>query len=227
MDNTKAERIKQLKEQIEFLSTNAVQLDNGQTAVKILLNSLFGACGNRHFRYYAVEIAESITVTSQFVIRWAEKKINAYLNKLLKTDNVDYATYGDTDSVVGSTVIDINGSKISIADYFDSLPNNYIKKDDFNKNFVKTVSGDATLSISNNGELQRQKVVYAMKHTVKKEMFKITNSRGESVIVTQDHSIIVRNKRTGVISSIKPMELNREEHEIININADTDSMTKG
>ena len=53
-----------------------------EQAIKLLLNSLFGACGNRHFRYYALEIAESITVSSQYVIRWAEMHINKYLKQV-------------------------------------------------------------------------------------------------------------------------------------------------
>ena len=86
------------KQEMFRIERMIAQFDNAQTAVKILLNSLFGATGNRFFRYYAIEIAESITVSSQLVIRWAEKHINAYLNKLLKTNDVDYVIAGDTDS---------------------------------------------------------------------------------------------------------------------------------
>lgn len=72
--------------------------ENMQLAIKILLNSLFGASGNRFFRYYAIEIAESITISSQYVIQWAEKHINGYLNKILNTNNEDYVIAIDTDS---------------------------------------------------------------------------------------------------------------------------------
>jgi len=86
------------KQEVYRLEREIATYDNAQTAIKILLNSLFGATGNRFFRYYAIEIAESITVSSQFVIRWADKKINEYLNKLLKTIDADYVLAGDTDS---------------------------------------------------------------------------------------------------------------------------------
>ena len=45
-----------------------------------------------------MEIAEGITITGQFIIKWAEKHVNAFLNKTLKTDK-DYVIAIDTDSV--------------------------------------------------------------------------------------------------------------------------------
>ena len=46
-----------------------------------------------------MRIAEGITTSGQFSIRWIEKSINMYLNKLLKTDGEDYVIASDTDSV--------------------------------------------------------------------------------------------------------------------------------
>ena len=66
---------------------------------KIQLNSAYGAIGNEHFRYYKLEIAEAITLSGQLSIRWIEKKMNAYLNKVLKTQDVDYVIASDTDSM--------------------------------------------------------------------------------------------------------------------------------
>lgn len=74
------------------------QLNNRQMAIKILLNSLFGALGNQYYRYFDLRIAEGITKTGQYVIKWCEKTINDELNKLLKTDR-DYVIAIDTDSV--------------------------------------------------------------------------------------------------------------------------------
>ena len=72
--------------------------NNIQMARKISLNSAYGAIGNQYFRYYDLAIAEGITTAGQFSIRWIEKKINQYLNKLLKTDK-DYVIASDTDSI--------------------------------------------------------------------------------------------------------------------------------
>jgi DNA polymerase elongation subunit (family B) len=67
-------------------------------ALKILLNSLYGAMGNKWFRYFDMRIAEGITLTGQATIRWAENNLNDYLNKTLQTKK-DYVVAIDTDSV--------------------------------------------------------------------------------------------------------------------------------
>jgi DNA polymerase elongation subunit (family B) len=73
--------------------------NNIQMARKIQLNSAYGAIGNEHFRYYKLEIAEAITMSGQLAIRWIGDRMNAYLNKVLKTKDVDYVIASDTDSM--------------------------------------------------------------------------------------------------------------------------------
>ena len=73
--------------------------ENIQMAKKISLNSAYGAIGNSYFRYYDLMVATAITSSGQLSIRWIEKAINIYLNKILKTDKVDYVIASDTDSV--------------------------------------------------------------------------------------------------------------------------------
>ena len=73
--------------------------NNIQMARKIQLNSAYGAIGNEHFRYYKLEIAEAITLSGQLSIRWIGDRMNAYLNKILKTDGADYVIASDTDSM--------------------------------------------------------------------------------------------------------------------------------
>ena len=73
--------------------------NNIQMARKIQLNSAYGAIGNEHFRYYKLEIAEAITLSGQLAIRWIGDRMNAYLNKILKTEGEDYVIASDTDSM--------------------------------------------------------------------------------------------------------------------------------
>ena len=73
--------------------------NNIQMARKISLNSAYGAIGNQYFRYYDLAIAEGITTAGQLSIRWIEKKINEYLNKLLETKDEDFVIASDTDSI--------------------------------------------------------------------------------------------------------------------------------
>ena len=68
-------------------------------AKKISLNSAYGAIGNNWFRYFDLMVATAITTSGQLSIRWIEKALNIYLNKLLETKNKDYVIASDTDSV--------------------------------------------------------------------------------------------------------------------------------
>ncbi len=83
----------------ESTKNEIAKFNNIQLARKVSLNSCYGACGNPYFRYYKLEIAEAITLSGQVVIRWIEKKLNQYMNRILKTDNVDFIVGIDTDSV--------------------------------------------------------------------------------------------------------------------------------
>ena len=75
------------------------QYKNKQMALKIALNSAYGAIGNQYFRFYDIRIAEAVTYGGQLSIRWIEIALNKYLNELLKTEDVDYIIASDTDSV--------------------------------------------------------------------------------------------------------------------------------
>ena len=81
------------------LRKDVSRFNNIQMARKIQLNSAYGAIGNQYFRYYNLANAEAITLSGQVSIRWIENKMNAYLNKILKTDNDDYVIASDTDSI--------------------------------------------------------------------------------------------------------------------------------
>ncbi len=70
-----------------------------QINLKIALNSAYGALGNQWFRFYDVRNAEAVSVAGQLSIRWAERAVNDYLNKILETDNEDYVLASDTDSL--------------------------------------------------------------------------------------------------------------------------------
>jgi len=83
------------RKKLEYIITAE---NNNQMAKKIALNSCYGALGNQYFRYFNREIAEGITTSGQLSIKWVEKAVNGYMNKLLETDN-DYVVAIDTDSI--------------------------------------------------------------------------------------------------------------------------------
>ena len=98
---------------------------NLQLAKKIQLNSAYGALGNQYFRWFNFNHAEAITTSGQLSIRWIEKKMNHYFNKLLKTKDADYVIASDTDSIyvnMGSLVdkLDLDDD-IKIVEALDSF----------------------------------------------------------------------------------------------------------
>ena len=97
-------RMLQAKQKYEKTPTKSLEKEiarcnNIQMAKKISLNSAYGAIGNQYFRYYKLANAEAITLSGQVSIRWIENKMNERINKILKTEEVDYVIASDTDSI--------------------------------------------------------------------------------------------------------------------------------
>ena len=86
------------KEKTYELEKEINRLENQQMAIKILMNSFYGALGNQYFRYFDLRVAEAVTLSGQLAIQWAEKAMNATMNGVMKTDK-DYVIAIDTDSL--------------------------------------------------------------------------------------------------------------------------------
>jgi len=97
-DIAKVQRIKELKAEIAKTELEAERYKTAQMAIKISLNSLYGALGSPYFRYFDLRLAEGVTLTGQAVIRTAERALNDWLNKLLEGKPKDRVIAIDTDS---------------------------------------------------------------------------------------------------------------------------------
>ena len=75
------------------------RLNNLQMAMKIALNSAYGAMGNAYFRYFDIRMAEGITTSGQLSIQWMANEFNRFMNKILKTEGQDFVIAIDTDSI--------------------------------------------------------------------------------------------------------------------------------
>jgi len=120
---------------------------NIQMAKKISLNSAYGAIGNQYFRYFDVKQAEAITLGGQLSIRWVERDVNRFMNKLLSTDNVNYVVASDTDSIylkLDKLVEKVCKDKTpqQITDFLDKAAEEKIQKviDDSFKNLAEYVN---------------------------------------------------------------------------------------
>lgn len=105
------------------------KLDLKQNAIKLLINSIYGAFGNKWFYFFNRDIAQSITLQGQDLIKFSIKAANHYfynkwhldteLHKKLGIDHLkinkidhDAAIYTDTDSVYvqfDSAILSIEG----------------------------------------------------------------------------------------------------------------------
>jgi len=81
------------------LESEVSYLKAKQIAIKLLMNSLYGAMCNKHFIFFSYDLAMSITLSGQLTTRWLDKKFNEYMRSVLKTDD-DYVIAADTDSII-------------------------------------------------------------------------------------------------------------------------------
>lgn len=90
----KSDKIK--KESGETDETEVLDLE--VQAIKIVLNSLYGAFGAKYFRYYRREIAEAITLAGQYLIQRIGRDIEKKLDDVSPGKKSDRVIYIDTDS---------------------------------------------------------------------------------------------------------------------------------
>ena len=118
---------------IEDLEKTIKKLDLKQNAIKLLINSIYGAFGNKWFYFYNTDIAQSITLQGQDLIGFAIKAINHYFLNMWHIDKelheklgishyeiekIDYeaAIYTDTDSIyvqLDSAISSIKGASFN------------------------------------------------------------------------------------------------------------------
>jgi len=109
----------ELKELHAQTVKDVTKFSNFQQVRKICLNSLYGALGNQYFRHYKLDNAEAITLTGQVAIRWIERKLNEFVNSILKTEDKDYVIASDTDSIylnLGDLVTNVFGDNVEDAE---------------------------------------------------------------------------------------------------------------
>lgn len=186
------------------------QLHNAQMAIKIAMNSLYGAAANKYFLYYIPEMAEAITTSGQLSIRYAQKSVNKYLNKVLETNNIDYVAY----CVDGSTNLQINGKEETISNLYDRIEVSHLDG-------VKLIQDRNIFVMSFNTETNKREYKRAtavIKRKAMKKMYKVWIDEMKYVVVSGDHRFIV--KRNGRIVEATALEL-LENDTFINIHGYT------
>lgn len=118
---------------MENIEKKIKKLDLKQNAIKILINSIYGAFGNKWFYFYNPDIAQSITLQGQDLIKFSIKAVNHYFREKWHNDRElheklgiaqykinpidrDAAIYTDTDSIYvqfDSAISSIEGAQFS------------------------------------------------------------------------------------------------------------------
>ena len=102
-----------LREKIEKLTALKNELKNEEQAIKLTMNSIYGAIGNSWFVCFNPEVAEAVTLQGQDLIKHSEKILHKYFHefwhkdkelheklglKNVKKIHKPMVVYGDTDS---------------------------------------------------------------------------------------------------------------------------------
>ena len=199
------EIIKQIKESISELNATYMTYHNWEQGTKIMINSFYGGLANPYMYFFNVDLAECITKQGKNAILYAESHINDYFQNYWYNDKETHRKLGvkvsrpvtgqvtvyiDTDSCDKNTVIHCNDKNRTIEELYDECKQY--------GSAGNTIAGHESvncpllvLNQSDKNGVYFAKVKRVIRHKVKKKKWKITTTTGKSVIVTNDHSIIV------------------------------------
>jgi DNA polymerase elongation subunit (family B) len=129
--------VEEIKAEIIRLKKMSDNYKNEEQGVKLTLNSIYGALGNQYFACFNTEVAESVTLQGQDLIKFAEKIINKYFHEHWHLDtelhekmgvrnvrpiSAEMVIYVDTDSNY------VNFGNVIASCDFDCTPLDFILK---------------------------------------------------------------------------------------------------
>jgi hypothetical protein len=225
----------ELKSKISELTAIKNELKNEEQAIKLTMNSIYGAVGNQYFACFNPDVAEAVTLQGQDLIKYSEKIIHRYFHEFWHNDKELHeklgvktvkrvvkplTVYGDTDSAESSSILVIKNQnyieKISFEELFKSQSKIYdINTDERGNEFIIPESID---SLNYLDDITFSPIKKIIRHKVTKPKWKIVSASGKEIIVTNDHSITIF--RNGEKIHIKPSEINLETDEILSVDID-------
>lgn len=231
---TNTEKKKLLKEKKELLAkyeNEKTIFYNTEQAIKILLNSIYGCFGSEYFTFFKKEIAESITLQGQHLIKHSEKMVNKYFTDFWHRDtklhdklgikikpgakiNEPVWVYTDTDTFSGDTTIETTEGPMLMEDLYSKELEKHGPKEE-------TVAGHEStstdLKVLNyvDGKIQYVPVKRLIRHKLNKPKWRVKTKSGKFVDITGDHSIMIF--RDGKKLKAKPSEINPKTDKILSI----------
>ena len=123
IDSLSKEDLQRLAEHYETMSAKYTAYEQ---AVKVTLNSIYGAFGNKWFHFFNIDIAESITLQSQNAILYSEQILNKYVQDFWHKDRQIHEQLG-VQSIKGQChqpaviYIDTDSCYVQFQDLYESI----------------------------------------------------------------------------------------------------------
>lgn len=178
--------------------------DQRQMAKKINLNALYGALLNKACRFYDKRIGQSTTLSGRTVTR----HMGSMVNKLVTGE---YTVHGGAviygDSVTGDTMLTTSFGEMTIEEAFTKGINQMWLSADGTRQYTLPKGGMEVLTFNpEENETYMGAINYIYRHKTHKAKWKVTDSDGNSVIVTGDHSVMVE-REYGQLVKVKPSDM--------------------
>lgn len=202
---------------------------NEEQAVKLVINGMYGALGNKWLAYFNPVVAETVTLQGQDLIKFAERVMNAYFNKFWHLDKELHEKlgltevkevkrpvniYSDTDSVAAdSQIMDKNLGKISIEEFWHTYAKMFGYSKDLRDNEIVLLDENIVQAENWDNDVKWSSVKRIIRHRVTKQKYRIETEGGKSVVITNDHSCVVI--RDGHRIKLKPAEINVETDMVV------------
>jgi DNA polymerase elongation subunit (family B) len=221
--------IEEIKAEINRLTLLMNQFKNEEQSIKIFINSCYGALASPYFIGYNVRVAEAITLQGQEVRAYASKIFNRYFMEFWHRDKElhaklgitragrvtkEVAIYGDTDSVLGSSLIRTDNGDITIEDLYNE---SCVSAGDTLNGHESVECEKNILNWTEKLGLHYSQPKRIIRHKVSKPKWRLRTVSGKEIIVTNDHSMIVF--RNGKKLEIKPSEIIKTD-KILSVSVD-------
>lgn len=194
------------EERKQYLKNKIDQLNAKQLCIKIFINSVYGYFGNKQAPIGDDDIASSITLTGQSIIKEASNIAEQYVYSQTGQPVKDITVLSDTDSVVGSTELHTSIGTLPIEELYNMHINNSTCVSSYghdiinvDKNKLKTLTFDST-----NNKVVFGKIKNLIRHKVSKKQYRI-KCGNKQINMTEDHGCMVL--RNNVLMRVSPKDI--------------------
>lgn len=213
--------VEDIKAEISSLIDKKNDFGNEEQAIKIFINSIYGASASPYFACFNIKIAEAITLQGQDMNKYSMGMLDRYFKEFWHRDtathekmnikvtnkiNLDSVViYGDTDSVQSDSIIHTTNGSYTIEELYNFGENDMGSTQNGHESVGCTFS---VLNWSQHKGLYYSKPKRIIRHKVNKERYKLTTKSGKELYVTGDHSLIIFRNSQQIVCTAKDVRKN-------------------